>query len=319
MGAIDAKMDLAASPGAGSWPLPVAVEERSPEPGSGTLLLEARGVTFGYEPGCPVVDAIDLVLRRGERLALVGANGVGKSTLLRLLNGTLVPQRGEIRWQGRPLRELRRRELAQRIAVVPQSIPSGPLDDLTVEEVVALGRTPYAGWLGLRGETAADRAAVAEALQATDLQRLAGRPLAALSGGERQRALLALALAQQAQLLLLDEPTRHLDPHHQVAFLSLVAELTETRGLTVVAVLHDLNLAACYFPRIVLLYRGRIAADGPAAAVLTGEMLARAYGHGLQVVPHPSRPDIPLVLPQAIPQPPGRAPHAATEAVAAAT
>jgi iron complex transport system ATP-binding protein len=227
----------------------------------------------------------------------VGPNGAGKTTLLRLIGGTLAPQAGEVRWRGRGARALGRRALARLIAVVPQSVPSGPLEDLTVEEVAALGRTPYAGWLGLRGETADDRIAVAAALRATDATVLAARPLGELSGGERQRALLAMALAQQPQLLLLDEPTRHLDPHHQVALLRLVTGLAESQGVATVAVLHDLTLAASFFPRLVLLHQGRIAADGPPGDVLTNDTVSRVYGPGLDVVAHPAYPALPLVLP----------------------
>ncbi len=260
-------------------------------------LLEAAGLVFGYSPAQRVLDGVDLAVARGERLALIGPNGAGKSTLLRILCRTLRPQRGTVLWEGRPLHTLSRAELARRVAVVPQNLPSGPLDDLTVEEVVALGRVPHAGRLGLRGETAADRAAIGEALAATETAALAGRLLGELSGGERQRVLLALALAQQPQLLLLDEPTRHLDPHHQVALLDLVAALAASRGVAVVAVLHDLNLAACLFPRLVLLGGGRILADGPPGTVLKTELVACVYGDGLEVVPHPLRPGVPLVLP----------------------
>lgn len=277
--------------------LVLAPSARQPAAGEPPAVLEACGVRFGYTPERVVLDGLDLALRAGERLALVGANGAGKSTLLRILGGTLVPQAGEVRWHEQPLRAVSRRRLAQHIAVVAQQVPAGPLEDLTVEEVVALGRTPYAGWLGLRGETAADRRAVQAALAATDAAAFAHRPLAELSGGERQRALLAMALAQEPEVLLLDEPTRHLDPHHQVALLQLVSHLAATQGVAVVAVLHDLNLAAAFFPRLALLHDGRLVADGSPAAVLTAQSVAHAYGAGLAVLPHPQRPDLPLVLP----------------------
>jgi iron complex transport system ATP-binding protein len=263
----------------------------------GDALLEAETLTFAYGTGSPVVDGVSLTIQVGERLALVGPNGAGKTTLLRLLSGDLIPRSGAVRWRGMPLAALGRRHLARGIAVLPQNFPAGPLDDLTVEEVVALGRTAHAGWLGLRGETAADRKAIAEALEATGSQVHASRRLAALSGGERQRAFLAMALAQQPDLLLLDEPTRHLDPHHQVALLGLVAELSRTRRLAAVAILHDLTLAAWAFPRIVLLDRGRVVADGSPAAALTDATVSHAYGPGLWVVAHPTQPDVPIILP----------------------
>ena len=263
-----------------------------------TPLLAARAVTYAYHSGRRVLEGVDLEMRRGECVALIGANGAGKTTLLRLLGGTLRPQGGAVFWQGRPLAAVGPREIARRIAVVPQSMPGGLLEDFTVAELVALGRTPYAGWLGLGGETAADRAAMAEALALAHADDLSSRRLAALSGGERQRALLAMALAQQPEALLLDEPTRHLDPHHQVALLALVTRLAAERQMSVVAVLHDLNLAAAFFPRLALLDRGRVAADGPATTVLTQDQVGRCYGPGLQVLAHPERSDVPLVLPQ---------------------
>jgi len=264
-------------------------------------VVASRGLRFAYGNGAPVLDGVDLDVRQGERVALVGANGAGKTTLLRILAGALAPQAGTVQWEGQPLGSLGRRALARLVAVVPQQVPSGPLEDMTVEDVASLGRTPYAGWLGLRGETDADRAAVAEALGAVDADGLAARPLSQLSGGERQRAFLSMALAQQPRLLLLDEPTRHLDPHHQVALLELLRALAATRGLTVLAVLHDLNLAAWFFPRLVLLHAGHIVADGPPGDVLTAANVARAYGSGLDVIPHPRCPDIPLVTPVGTP------------------
>ena len=260
-------------------------------------LLSAHGVSFGYAPGRPALRGVSFAVGRGERAALVGPNGAGKTTLLRLLGGTLAPQSGELRYRDTPLREVGRRRLARRIAVVPQRLPAGPLEEFTVEQFVSLGRTPHAGWLGLRGETGADRAAVAEAIDLTGCGALAGRSLAELSGGEQQRALLALAFAQQAEILLLDEPTRHLDVHHQVAVLDLVSELARSRALTVVAVLHDLDLAALYFPHLALLDRGRIVAEGAPDEVLTGERLTAVYGPGVEVFPHPRRAGVPLVLP----------------------
>jgi iron complex transport system ATP-binding protein len=260
--------------------------------------VEARDVSFAYAPGPPVLDEVSVRLGSGERVALIGANGAGKSTLLRLLSGALAPRAGTVLWEGKPLAAVGRRTLARLLALVPQNVPGGPLEDLTVEEVAALGRIPYAGWLGLRGERAADVRAVRDALAAVDATLLAQRPLGELSGGERQRAFLALALAQEPRLLLLDEPTRHLDPHHQVALFDLLTRLAGERGLGVVAVLHDLNLAAWYFPRLVLLQAGRIVADGSPAEVLTQEHVTRAYGPGLEVLADPRRSGVPLVLPQ---------------------
>ena len=256
-----------------------------------TPLLEATGVGFAYD-GRPVLREVSLEIARGEFVGLLGPNGSGKSTLLRLLGGLLRPMGGEVRLDGQPVDEYARRELARRVALVPQApvLPEG----FTVAELVLLGRTPYLR--PLQAEGPADFAAARRALAAVDCLGLADRRLGELSGGERQRAALARALAQEPELLLLDEPTTHLDLAHQEAILATLARLNREAGLTVLAVFHDLNLAAASCARLAVLHAGRLVADGPPGAVITPEVVRRVYGLDAEVLAHP-RTGRPLVLP----------------------
>nr|BBH95819.1 ABC transporter [Thermogemmatispora argillosa] len=240
-------------------------------------LLEVRHVSFGYGLQ-PIFFDVCLQIATGEMVGLLGPNGSGKTTLLRLLSGVLRPAQGEIRLQGRELGRWRRRELARVVAVVPQELHI-PFE-FTVEQLVALGRLPFVGLLGSYGSQ--DRARIAEAMRVTGVAALAERPFNELSGGERQRVLVAMALAQQPRLLLLDEPTAHLDIRYQIEVLELVRRLNREQGLTVLAAMHDLNLAARYFPRLVLFQRG-IVADGTPASVLEPRLLSRVYGIAVRV------------------------------------
>jgi iron complex transport system ATP-binding protein len=228
-------------------------------------------VSYAYSAS-DVVREVSLNVRTGEVVGLLGSNGAGKSTLLRLASGVLRPRDGCVQVAGREVGQLSPRAVAQAVAMVPQefSVPFA----YTVRQLVELGRTPYLGVLGVARR--ADRAIVEEALRDTDLLPLADRVFNQLSGGERQRVLVALALAQSSRLLLLDEPTAHLDIHHQVEVMDLLTRLNREHGLTIIAALHDLNLAARYFPRLVLL-RQTVLADGPPSAVLDRALLARAY------------------------------------------
>jgi iron complex transport system ATP-binding protein len=221
-----------------------------------------------------VLRGIDLALRRGELVALLGTNGSGKTTLLRTFAGTLAAERGTVSFDGRDLRGWRRDALARRIAVLPQQLdlPAG----FTVAELVAMGRAPHAR--RLFASTAEDERAIARALLDADAEELADRVAEELSGGERQRLLVAMALAQDPELLLLDEPTLHLDLAHQVALLAAIRRLRDQRGLTVLAVLHDLNLAAAFAPRVAVLDEGRVVADGPPDEVLSPDLVRRIFG-----------------------------------------
>jgi iron complex transport system ATP-binding protein len=233
--------------------------------------LSFEDVSFAYGRE-PILAGVRLRVAAGEMLALLGPNGAGKSTLLGLAAGVLRPRAGHVLLNGADLTRAPRRQIARQIAVVPQEF--SVQFSYTVRQLVDMGRAPYLGALGLFGP--ADRAAVEEALAATSTDDLADRVFNELSGGERQRAIIALALAQQPSILLLDEPTTHLDIKHQVEILTLVRRLNAERGLTVVAALHDLNLAARFFSRLVL-FRRAVVSDGPPAHVLDAALLARVY------------------------------------------
>ena len=243
-----------------------------------TPALEVRNLRFGYPVpaggSLEVLRGVDLRLEHGELLALLGTNGSGKTTLLRVLAGTLRAASGSIELFGRPLAEFSRGALARRVAVLPQSLelPGG----FRAGELVEMGRAPHAQ--RRFGPSPADEEAVERALVDADALDLAHRRVEELSGGERQRVLVAMALAQEPDLLLLDEPTLHLDLAHQVALLNAIDRLRLRRGLAVVAVLHDLNLAAAFAPRVALLSAGVVLADGDPGSVLTTERVRETFG-----------------------------------------
>ncbi len=240
-------------------------------------VLEVCGVTFGYGRQ-PLFNDVHLQVRAGEMVGLLGPNGAGKTTLLRLLSGVLSPQQGQVLLEGRDLQQWGRRGAAQHIAVVPQElhVPFA----FTVEHLVSLGRTPFISLLG--SPTKHDRAIMQQAMSAAEVTPLAGRVFNELSGGERQRVLVAMALAQEPRLLLLDEPTSHLDIKYQIDILELIQRLNRELGVTVVASMHDLNLAARYFPRLVLFQHGIVADAGP-TEVLEPRLLRRVYGVNVRV------------------------------------
>ena len=235
-------------------------------------ILALRGVSAGYGARTVLHD-VDLDIAAGEWVAIVGPNGAGKSTLLRLITGLLAPTRGEILVEGRDLARMDREEVARQIAVVPQ--PSSLPFSASVEAVVALGRLPHED--RLRGLRPVDRAAVAGAIERVGLGRLVGRDVRELSLGERQLVLLAVAIAQAAPIILLDEPTVHLDIRHQFDVMDLLADLNGRDGRTVVTVLHDLHLAARRIPRIVVVADGRVVADGPPGEALNGDRIRDVF------------------------------------------
>lgn len=251
--------------------------------------LRVVDLAFGYGQAM-VLDGVSIDLPSGSMAALIGPNGVGKSTLLQLISGGHVPARGRIALDGRDVARYPPRERARRIALVPQSltIPFA----FTARELVALGRTPYLS--ALRGEQDRDRRAVARALTLTETEAFAERNVLDLSGGERQRVILALALAQEPDLLLLDEPTSNLDVAHQLAMLRLIRDLNRQSGLTVLAAVHDLNLAALFFDRLILLGDGRIVADGPPREVLAPQLIEAVFRTRVVTMDHPRVP-VPLV------------------------
>jgi iron complex transport system ATP-binding protein len=247
-----------------------------------SVRLELSGVRFGYGPR-DVLRDLDLAVRPGEMAALLGANGCGKTTLLRLASGVLRPGGGRVRLDGVDVPAYKRRELARRVAVLPQevSVPGG----WTVREVVSLGRTPHIPLLG--GESAEDARAVERALRLAECEDLAGREYASLSGGQKQRVAVAMAVAQEPRLLLLDEPTAHLDLRYRAVLLDSISLLHDELGLTVLAAMHEPTLAALYFPRLLLMSGGRIVADGAPEEVLTEPLLREVYGAPVRVSSDP--------------------------------
>ena len=239
--------------------------------------LERLTVELG---GRAVVDEVDLVVPEGEWLAVIGPNGAGKTTLLRAI-ARLVPFSGSIALAGKATTTMTRAELSRLVAVVPQEPSTPPW--MTVGEYVLLGRTPHLGALAKEGRR--DRETAASALERLDLRGYNDRPLGTLSGGEKQRAVVARALAQEARIVLLDEPTAALDIGHQQQALELLDALRVESELTLVAAMHDLTLAAQYAERMVLLDAGRIVAEGRPQDVLTEQALAAHYGASIDIVP----------------------------------
>ena len=252
-------------------------------------LLAAVGLACGYG-GHAVLRDVDLIVERGESVALLGRTGCGKSTLLRCLAGVLAPLDGAVRLQGVPLASMQRRQIARTLAVVAQEtlVPFA----FSVREVVELGRVPYARFLGF--PDADDRRAVDTALATTDLGALADRPYHRTSGGEQQRGAVAMGLAQEPALLLLDEPTVHLDIAHQMSVLGLMRRLCRTQGLGALAAMHDINLACLYFDRLLVLGEGTVLASGTPHEILSPALIERAFGTRVAVGRHPVL-DIPQV------------------------
>lgn len=247
--------------------------------------LQIKDVSFSYsDSGSLILRHVSLEIGKAQRVALIGPNGSGKTTLIKLSSGVLSPREGTIFLGERNIHQLSRREIAQGVAVVPQyfSIPFA----FSVEEVVTMGRTPFIRTFS--SETEKDRMAVKYALDLTKTDSLKSRSFNELSGGERQRVILAMALAQQPELLLLDEPTTHLDISHQIEMLHLVNQLNRSQGTTIVAAMHDLNLSALYFERIIMLKEGQIVADGIPEQVLTTENIRQVFSASVEIRRHPS-------------------------------
>jgi iron complex transport system ATP-binding protein len=242
------------------------------------LALEVRDLSVELG-GRPIVTDVRLDVPTGAWVCVIGPNGAGKTTLVHAIAG-LLPHRGSVLLWGRAAGDLGRRERARKLALVPQlpTIPEG----VTVEQYVLLGRTPHLGLLGAEGPR--DLEAVTSALERLDLGWAAARRLETLSGGELRRVVLARALAQEAPLLLLDEPTTGLDLGQQLRVLELVDELRRADGLTVVATMHDLTLAGRFAQRFALLSAGRLVAEGPRAEVLAPHVIAEHYGAAVRVI-----------------------------------
>ncbi|OIH93277.1 cobalamin/Fe3+-siderophore ABC transporter ATP-binding protein [Curtobacterium sp. MCBA15_009] len=256
-------------------------------------MLEARGLSVGYDRHAVLTD-LDLRIERGTVTTFLGANGCGKSTLLKAFGRVLKPQAGEVLLDGAPIRREPNRQVARKLAILPQS-PVAPAGT-SVLDLVMRGRNPHQSWA--KPWTAEDAAVAEQAIAATGLTEVAHRDVASLSGGQRQRAWIALVVAQQAQTLLLDEPTTYLDLAHQLEVLRLVRRLNREQGSTVVMVLHDLSLAARYSDRLVVLHDGGVAADGPPAEVLTPALLEHAFGLHARVLADPVT-GAPMIVPEA--------------------
>lgn len=245
-------------------------------------LIDAKGISVGYGDK-QVLESIDIQLQAGELLGVVGPNGCGKSTLLRTLTGRLPAWSGSIEVMGQALSAYSRMHFARKVAVVPQADP--PPFDFTANELVIQGRRPH--WRFLSGPSAADRALAVNAMQTANIAHLKHRSIRNLSSGEYQRVLVARALAQDAPILLLDEPTAHLDVGHEVEVFRLLHRLCRSRGVGILCICHNLNAAAAYCDRMVLLDEGRIKAEGSPQIVLTPELLREVYEVDLSLTQTP--------------------------------
>jgi iron complex transport system ATP-binding protein len=242
----------------------------------------------------PVLTDLDLRIERGTVTTFLGANGCGKSTLLKAFGRVLKPQSGEVLLDGAPIRREPNRQVARKLAILPQS-PVAPAGT-SVLDLVMRGRNPHQSWA--KPWTADDADVAEQAIAATGLTDVAHRDVASLSGGQRQRAWIALVVAQQADTLLLDEPTTYLDLAHQLEVLRLVRRLNREQGSTIVMVLHDLSLAARFSDRLVVLHDGGVAADGAPHEVLTPALLEHAFGLHARVFPDPVT-GAPMIVPEA--------------------
>lgn len=244
----------------------------------GKPVLAARDLHCGYDDFA-VIRGVDLDLLEREFLGLIGPNGSGKTTLLRALTGRLRPTSGDVLLDGRPIAQIPRREVARRLAVVPQI--SSPPFEFTVREIVAMGRSPHLGRLQAEGPQ--DQQAVEAAMALTGISGLSSRPVTELSGGEYQRVVIARALAQKAPLMLLDEPAAHLDIGHQVEIFDLLLRLNRDEERSILCVSHDLNLAARYCDRLIAVSDGAITAAGTPSDILTAEFVGSLYGCEVRV------------------------------------
>ncbi|MEU1321564.1 ABC transporter ATP-binding protein [Streptomyces microflavus] len=253
--------------------------------------LEARDVRLGYGDR-EIVPGLSVTVPPGRITVIVGPNACGKSTLLRAMARLLAPSAGAVLLNGRSIQEMPTKEVAAVLGILPQS-PTAP-EGITVSDLVGRGRYPHQGFF--RRWSAEDDEAVAQALLSTDVLELADRPVDELSGGQRQRVWIAMALAQRTDVLLLDEPTTFLDASHQLDVLDLLTDLNRERGVTMVAVLHDLNLACRYADHMIAMKDGRILAEGRPADIVTEELVGEVFGMRCSVIEDPAS-ATPMVVP----------------------
>ena len=254
--------------------------------------LRANNLTLGYAD-TDIVKDLDVQIPDGKITVIVGANACGKSTLLRGLARLLSPRGGEVVLDGTPVSDMKSIDVAKIMGLLPQT-PVAP-DGISVGDLIGRGRYPHQGWF--RRWSAEDDHAVAAALEATGTADLENRNIAELSGGQRQRVWVAMALAQDTDLLLLDEPTTYLDINHQVELLDLLTDLNRESGKTIVIVLHDLNLACRYADHIIAMKKGRIVTEGAPRNVITAEVVTDVFGLACEVVPDPIS-DTPMIVPR---------------------
>jgi len=259
-------------------------------------MIEVVRVTKSFGSGQPALREVSLAVERGEFFGIIGPNGSGKSTLLQLLSGVGTPTEGEVRLAGRPAASYGRKELARWLAVLQQD--ALPPVGFTVREVIEMGRYPFQSWLG-RDERGAD-ALIDGIVDKLQLQPLLERPVELLSGGERQRVALGKVMAQQPRLLMLDEPTTFLDIGYQMQMMDYIRLWQRESGLTVVAVLHDLNLAAQYCSRMLVMQEGRVVASGPPDELISEDLIARVYGTEPIVLAHPGNGAPQILLQRAV-------------------
>ena len=240
--------------------------------------IRVEDLTAAYDRQ-PVLNDVDIDIGTGEMVGIIGPNGSGKSTLLKVFGRLLNPKSGAIYLDGKALSEFSTSEIARRMSVLPQSPPTPP--ELTVRELVGYGRYPHIPWLKRFGNR--DREIIETTIRICHLNDLAERKLSTLSGGEKQKAWIGMAVAQQPRVMLLDEPVTFLDISHQLEVMDLVADLNRNQGITVITVLHDLNLAARYCPRLIAVSGGRIHSDGTAQDVIQPEVLRAVFGVGAHV------------------------------------
>jgi len=245
-------------------------------------MIELRSISFRYQKDWVLRD-LSFLIEKGEFVGVIGPNGSGKSTLLKILSSVLIAQKGEIFYEGVPLKKMNRNDLAKKIAVVPQE--THLLFPFKALEIVLMGRAPYLGHLLF--ERTVDLEIAKKAMEWTETLQFSERSIDELSGGERKRVFIARALAQEPEVILLDEPTSNLDIHHQLDFLELILHLNQERGLTIVMASHDINIASEFCDRLILLQQGRIYKMGPPQEVVIKDNIETVYGCEIWVDQHP--------------------------------